>query len=126
MPRLRSKNAQRREWEAREFDEMWTFVSRRKRKVWLWLAIERANRRIVALVTGRRDAASAHGLWRTCCRTIAAIDGTLPTCSPPMGRPAPLAAMPLLQRQRRHERHRSHHLLLAPTLRGTGPETLLF
>ena len=42
---------------------MWTFVGHKKRKVWLWLAVERASRRIVAWVTGRRDAATARRLW---------------------------------------------------------------
>ena len=43
---------------------MWTFVGRKKRKVWLWLAVERASRRIVAWVLGRRDAATARRLWQ--------------------------------------------------------------
>lgn len=43
---------------------MWTFVGRKKRKVWLWLAVERASRRIVAWVMGRRDAATARRLWQ--------------------------------------------------------------
>jgi len=42
---------------------MWTFVGRRKRKVWLWLAVERASRRIVAWVLGCRGAATARRLW---------------------------------------------------------------
>ena len=44
-------------------DEMWTFVGQRQRKGWLWLAVERASRRIVAWVLGRRDAATARRLW---------------------------------------------------------------
>jgi len=48
---------------------MWTFVGRRKRKVWLWLAVERATRRIVAWVLGCRGAATAQRLWQA-----------LPTC----------------------------------------------
>lgn len=47
-PQLRPKKAQRKRWEALELDEMWTFVGRKKRKVWLWLAVERASQRIVA------------------------------------------------------------------------------
>ena len=35
-----------------ELDEMWTFVGKRKRKVWLWLAVERVSRRIVGWVLG--------------------------------------------------------------------------
>lgn len=44
---------------------MWTFVGRKRRKVWLWLAVERASRRVVAWVLGRRDAATARRLWAT-------------------------------------------------------------
>ena len=42
---------------------MWTFVGRKKRKVWLWLAVERCSRRIVAWVLGDRSAATAQRLW---------------------------------------------------------------
>ncbi|RZK23374.1 MAG: IS1 family transposase [Hymenobacter sp.] len=63
MPRLRSKKAQKKRWEALELDEMWTFVGRKKRKVWLWLAVERASRRIVAWTLGTRGAEAAHRLW---------------------------------------------------------------
>ena len=44
-------------------DEMWTFVGRRKRKFWLWLAVGRASRRIVPWVLGCRSAATARRLW---------------------------------------------------------------
>ena len=57
------KKAQRSQPEALEFDELWTFVGRRQRKVWLWLAVERASRRIVAWVLGCRGAATARRLW---------------------------------------------------------------
>lgn len=43
---------------------MWTFVGQKKRKVWLWLAVERASRRIVAWVLGCRGAATARRLWQ--------------------------------------------------------------
>ena len=53
---------------------MWTFVGHKKRKVWLWLAVERASRRIVAWTLGSRGQASARRLWqqlpwryRRCC-----------------------------------------------------------
>ena len=38
-------------------------MGRRQRKVWLWLAVERASRRIVAWVLGSRGAATARRLW---------------------------------------------------------------
>lgn len=63
LPRRRSKKAQRKRPEALELDEMWTFIGRRKRKVWRWLAIERASRRIVAWVLGCRWATTARRLW---------------------------------------------------------------
>jgi len=47
-----------------ELDEMWTFVGRRKHKVWLWLAVERHTRRLVAWVLGCRGAATAERLWQ--------------------------------------------------------------
>ena len=46
-----------------ELDEMWTFVGHKKRKIWLWLAVERHTRRIVAWVLGCRGAATARRLW---------------------------------------------------------------
>lgn len=46
-----------------ELDEMWTFVGRKRRKVWLWLAVERASRRIVAWVLGTRGTATCRQLW---------------------------------------------------------------
>ena len=42
---------------------MWAFAGRKKRKVWLWLAVEHASRRIVAWVLGCRGAATARRLW---------------------------------------------------------------
>ena len=63
MPRLRTKKAQRRKPEALESAERWAFVGRRQRNVWLWLAVERASRRIVAWVLGCRGAATAQRLW---------------------------------------------------------------
>ena len=43
---------------------MWTFVGRRRRKVWLWLAVERASRRVVAWVLGSRGTATLPRLWQ--------------------------------------------------------------
>ena len=47
-----------------ELDQMWTFVGRKKRKVWRWLAGERYWRRIVAWVLGSRGRATARCLWQ--------------------------------------------------------------
>ena len=40
------------------------FVGCKKRKLWRWLAVERASRRVGAWVTGRRDAATARRRWQ--------------------------------------------------------------
>ena len=60
---------------------MWTFVGCKKRKVWLWLAVECASRRIMAWVLGRRNAATARRLWQALPRRYRA--STSLTYSPP-------------------------------------------
>ncbi|RZJ89509.1 MAG: IS1 family transposase [Hymenobacter sp.] len=62
LPRLRRKKTQKKRWEALELDKMWSFVGSKAYKAWLWLAVERASRRIVAWVVGGR---SAQRLWGT-------------------------------------------------------------
>ena len=46
-----------------EFDEAWTFVLRRKNKVWLWLALCRRTRQIVAFALGCRGVKTCRILW---------------------------------------------------------------
>ncbi|WP_425387747.1 IS1 family transposase [Deinococcus peraridilitoris] len=46
-----------------ECDELATFVGRKDRQVWIWLAMERKTRRIVGCFVGPRDAVGAFGLW---------------------------------------------------------------
>ncbi|MBG8555498.1 IS1 family transposase [Hymenobacter guriensis] len=47
-----------------ELDEMWTFVGRKRRKVWRWLAVERHTHHIVAWVLGTPGTATARRLWQ--------------------------------------------------------------
>ncbi|WP_375419392.1 IS1 family transposase [uncultured Hymenobacter sp.] len=49
---MRPKKGLRKRWPALELDEMWMYAGTKKRKVWLWLAVERASRRIAAWVPG--------------------------------------------------------------------------
>jgi IS1 family transposase len=42
---------------------MWSFVSRRNNKAWLWLAMDQESREIVALHVGDRSEQSAQALW---------------------------------------------------------------
>ncbi len=44
---------------------MWSFVSNKKYKLWVWLAIDRDTREIVGVYIGSRGKASAQGLWQS-------------------------------------------------------------
>jgi len=46
-----------------ELDEMWSFVWTRKNKQWLWLALCRRTRQIVAYALGCRGEATCRVLW---------------------------------------------------------------
>lgn len=45
-------------------DELWSFVARKTNKQWLWLALDRNSRQVVALFVGDRTAKGALGLWQ--------------------------------------------------------------
>ena len=47
-----------------ELDELWSFVFRKSDKVWVWLALCRKSRQVVAFVAGDRSRASCERLWR--------------------------------------------------------------
>lgn len=47
-----------------ETDELWSFVASKANKQWLWLALDRASRQVVALFIGDRSADGALGLWQ--------------------------------------------------------------
>jgi IS1 family transposase len=47
-----------------EADEMWSFVSHRWNKRWLWTVMCRRTRQIVAYVIGERDEATCQRLWK--------------------------------------------------------------
>ena len=47
-----------------ELDELWSFVYRKSDKVWVWLALCRETRQVVAFVLGDRSRASCERLWR--------------------------------------------------------------
>ena len=46
-----------------EADELWSFVTRRENKRWIWLMLERRTRQIIALHIGDRSQDSAIALW---------------------------------------------------------------
>lgn len=47
-----------------EIDEMWSFVLNKTRKRWIWLALCRRTRQIVAFYIGKRDTHAAQQLWQ--------------------------------------------------------------
>jgi IS1 family transposase len=46
-----------------ELDELWSFVRKRVNKRWIWIALCRATRQVVAYVVGDRSAATCRKLW---------------------------------------------------------------
>ncbi len=46
-----------------ELDELWSFVTKKTHKVWIWLAICRKTRQVVAYVIGDRSERTCHRLW---------------------------------------------------------------
>ncbi len=48
---------------ALELDELWSFVLKRARQRWIWIALCRATRQVVAYVIGDRSQASCRQLW---------------------------------------------------------------
>ena len=47
-----------------ELDEMWSFVGHKGRKRWLWLALCRRTRQVVAYVIGDRSNRTCRKLWQ--------------------------------------------------------------
>ena len=49
--------------EVLELDEVWSFVRHKKQKIWIWLALCRRTRQIVAWWYGARDTINCSCLW---------------------------------------------------------------
>ena len=47
-----------------ELDELWSFVLKRANKRWIWIALCRATRQVVAYVIGDRSRATCQKLWQ--------------------------------------------------------------
>jgi insertion element IS1 protein InsB len=47
-----------------ELDELWSLVLKRANKRWVWIALCRATRQVVAYVVGDRSRATCQKLWR--------------------------------------------------------------
>lgn len=46
-------------------DEMWSFVQNKKKKLWIWLALDVETREIVGVYVGNRDEVAAQKLWES-------------------------------------------------------------
>ncbi len=46
-----------------ELDELWSFVLRKTRKRWIWIALCRRTRQVVAYAIGDRSTATCRKLW---------------------------------------------------------------
>ena len=46
-----------------ELDELWTFVLRKADDTWIWIALCRQSRQVVAFVVGDRSQATCQRLW---------------------------------------------------------------
>ena len=46
-----------------ELDELWSFVAQKANKRWIWIALCRRTRQVVAFVIGDRSAATCQRLW---------------------------------------------------------------
>ena len=47
-----------------ELDELWSFVRKKSRTRWIWIALSRRTRQVVAYVVGDRSAATCRKLWQ--------------------------------------------------------------
>jgi IS1 family transposase len=48
-----------------QLDEMWSFVKNKRKKQWLWIALDQKTREIVGLYIGDRSKKSASDLWQS-------------------------------------------------------------
>ena len=47
-----------------DLDELWSFVCKKANKRWIWIALCRATRQVVAYVTGDRSQSSCQQMWQ--------------------------------------------------------------
>ncbi len=57
-----------------ELDELWSFVFKKAQKRWLWIALCRRTRQIIAFFIGARDTHSCQQLWQRVPSDYAACD----------------------------------------------------
>ena len=63
LPELASTLAPAQRGDALELDEFWSFVLRKSNKAWVWLALCRRTRQVVAVAVGDRSEKTCRQLW---------------------------------------------------------------
>ena len=63
LPELAATLAEPQPEDVLELDELWSFVLRKANKRWVWLALCRRTRQVVAYVIGDRSEATCRQLW---------------------------------------------------------------
>jgi insertion element IS1 protein InsB len=48
-----------------ELDELWSFVRKKTNQAWIWIALCRKTRQVVAYAVGDRSEKTCHCLWET-------------------------------------------------------------
>jgi IS1 family transposase len=64
LPDLATTLATARQNDVLELDELWSFVFKKDNKKWIWIALCRRTRQIVAFYIGDRSADSCRELWK--------------------------------------------------------------
>ncbi len=64
LPELETTLEEFQEGDELELDEIWSFVKRRKNKRWIWLALCRRTRQVVAFAIGNRGQKTCLVLWK--------------------------------------------------------------
>ena len=64
LPALRSTVLPAQANDVLELDELWSFVGSKRQKRWLWVALNRRTRQIVAFVIGDRSSRTCRRLWQ--------------------------------------------------------------
>ncbi|NDJ75957.1 MAG: hypothetical protein GYB65_06835 [Chloroflexi bacterium] len=64
LPPLETTRAEAQLDDVLELDELWSFVLKKANKRWVWVALWRRTRQMVAYVIGDRSEASCLHVWR--------------------------------------------------------------
>ena len=63
MPELKTTLVVPQQQDAIEIDEVWSFVRRKGKRAWVWIALSFQSRQVLAMVVGDRSARTCRKLW---------------------------------------------------------------